>query len=179
MHNVTRLITLLIPTILLNACVSPPEQTRPSAERPAAAAPSPLPASPAPASAEWQDRAATPGNWTYRAEGTGSVARFGPATGAALLTIACDTASHRVSFSRAGAGGNIMTIRTSYGAVNWPAASTAGAPAQTTALRAANDGGLDQIAYSRGRFAVETQGAPTLILPAWAEIAHVIEDCRG
>ena len=38
---------------------------------------------------------------------------------------------------------------------------------------------LDQIAFSRGRFLVQAEGGPSLILPAWPEPARVIEDCRG
>jgi hypothetical protein len=34
------------------------------------------------------------------------------------------------------------------------------------------------MAYSRGRFAVEINGLPTLYLPSWAEVGRVIEDCR-
>lgn len=43
---------------------------------------------------------------------------------------------------------------------------------------AAQDRLLDAMAFSRGRFAVETGGLPTLYLPAWAEVTRVIEDCR-
>lgn len=42
----------------------------------------------------------------------------------------------------------------------------------------AQDRLLDAMAFSRGRFAVETGGLPTLYLPAWAEVTRVIEDCR-
>jgi hypothetical protein len=37
---------------------------------------------------------------------------------------------------------------------------------------------LDAIALSKGRFAIETDGLPNLILPTWAEVSRVIEDCR-
>ena len=40
------------------------------------------------------------------------------------------------------------------------------------------DGLLDAMAFSRGRFAVEVAGAPTLYVPAWPEVSRVIEDCR-
>lgn len=185
MHNATPLITLLTPLALLGACVGPSERTPPPAPSPAPARATPAlpPASPAPANTEWQYRPATPGDWTYRAEGAGSVALFGPTNSPAMLAIRCDTASHRINVARSGTGSSPMTIRTSYGAVNWPtsitAGITAGATAQTIATRAANDSVLDQIAYSRGRFSVEVQGLPTLILPAWAEVARVVEDCRG
>jgi hypothetical protein len=46
-------------------------------------------------------------------------------------------------------------------------------------VRAANDAVLDQIAYSRGRFAVEVQGLAPLIVPAWGEVGRVVEDCRA
>lgn len=49
---------------------------------------------------------------------------------------------------------------------------------QLIATLAANDALLDSMAFSRGRFAVEVNGLPTLYLPAWAEVGRVIEDCR-
>ena len=42
----------------------------------------------------------------------------------------------------------------------------------------ARDSFLDAMAFSRGRFAVEISGVPTLYLPAWPEISRVVEDCR-
>jgi hypothetical protein len=43
----------------------------------------------------------------------------------------------------------------------------------------ASDPFLDQIVFSRGRFAVEAQGQARLILPTWPEPARVVEECRG
>jgi hypothetical protein len=37
---------------------------------------------------------------------------------------------------------------------------------------------LDAMAFSRGRFAVEVTGWPTLYVPSWTEVSRVIEDCR-
>ena len=37
---------------------------------------------------------------------------------------------------------------------------------------------LDAMALTKGRFALELADAPTLYLPAWAEVTRVIEDCR-
>lgn len=37
---------------------------------------------------------------------------------------------------------------------------------------------LDAMAFSRGRFAVEVQGLPTLYVPSWPEVSRVVEDCR-
>ncbi|MDG2003332.1 MAG: hypothetical protein P8J20_08375 [Novosphingobium sp.] len=42
----------------------------------------------------------------------------------------------------------------------------------------ASDPLLDAMAFSRGRFAVETAGLPTLYVPSWPEVSRVIEDCR-
>lgn len=162
--------------VLLASCVAAPD--RPPVAAPAAPsrpAPAPQAAAPAPVPLGWQDRPVTPGDWNYQAEGAGSIAMFGPVGGASLLTIRCDRASRQIRVLRAGAAPGPMTIRTSYGAVSWPPSGAAGGQV----VRAANDMVLDQIAYSRGHFAVEMQGIDMLILPAWAEVGRVIEDCRA
>lgn len=161
---------------LLPSCVGAPEQAAAPAPRPSAPPPAPAPApAPVPAPLDWQYRPATPGNWVYRADGAGSLAAFSAPGAGVVLTLRCDPAAGRISFLRAGAGQGAMTLRTTYGAVSWPAAA---ATSGTFATRAASDPTLDQIAYSRGRFAVEVQGLETLIVPAWAEVGRVIEDCR-
>ncbi|MES2174891.1 MAG: hypothetical protein V4523_13195 [Pseudomonadota bacterium] len=173
--------------ILLGSCVGPGAQRpveRPAPARPAPAAPAPAPvpqAQPAPVATEWQYRPVAPGSWRYRAEAAGSSAAFGSGVTDAQLTLRCDRASRRVSLARAGAGGvqGALIVRTSYGAASWPATVSAGAAGQLVAFRAASDTGLDQLAYSRGKIAVEAAGQPMLIVPAWAEISRVIEDCRG
>ena len=43
----------------------------------------------------------------------------------------------------------------------------------------ASDRLLDAIGFSRGRFVVEGTGIGRLVLPSWAEILRVTEDCRG
>lgn len=182
-HGVTMRLHLSIALspllLILPSCVGAPEQrAAPPASprpRPAPTAPAAVPAPPV----EWQDRAATPGSWSYAPERAGSVASFGQAGGGALLVIRCDATARKVSFARAGAAEGAMVVRTSYGAVTWPASAVAGASPSTVAARTSNDITLDQIAYSRGRFAVEVPGLSTLILPAWAEVARVIEDCRA
>jgi len=169
--------------ILLGSCVGPaqraPAPAPTPAPRPGPAAPPIAPATRAPVATEWQNRSTTPGTWTYRTEPTGTVALFGSSPAAAMLTFRCDKASRRIIVSRVGTGQGAMTLRTSYGAVLWPTTSVAAPQPQVQAIRAASDATLDQIAYSRGKFAVEVQGLAPLILPAWAEVARVIEDCRG
>lgn len=169
----------LLSTVALAACVGAPEQ------RPPVPAPAPSPAAvqpvapPSPAPVEWQDRRTTPGDWRYQGEGGGSAALFGASADASLLVVRCDRAGRRISILRPGAVQAAMTVRTSYGVVTWPAGAAPGTVPATLAIRAASDTALDQIAYSRGRFAVEVQGLETLILPVWAEVARVIEDCRA
>ncbi|WP_375194723.1 hypothetical protein [Sphingobium sp.] len=169
---------LATPILLLAGCVGAPE-------RPPAAAPAPRPAPPVqpapppPAPVEWQDRATTPGDWRYQVDGTGSVALFGAGPQSSLFILRCDKVARQVRALRSGIVQTAMTVRTSYGAVSWPAGAAAGTVPATQASRAANDATLDQIAYSRGRFAVEVQGLETLILPVWAEVSRVVEDCRG
>ena len=54
-----------------------------------------------------------------------------------------------------------------------------GQPPAIAASAGARDPRLDQIAFSRGRFLVDVAGQSRLVLPAWPEVARVIEDCRG
>ena len=44
---------------------------------------------------------------------------------------------------------------------------------------AASDPLIEAMGYSRGRFIVETAPLPPLVVPAWAEVLRVAEDCRG
>ena len=43
----------------------------------------------------------------------------------------------------------------------------------------AQDPLLDAMGFSRGRFIVELGGQAPLVVPAWAEVLRVTEDCRG
>ncbi len=38
---------------------------------------------------------------------------------------------------------------------------------------------LDAMAFSRGKFVFAGAGLPDLVLPSWAEVSRVIEDCRA
>ncbi|WP_070154409.1 hypothetical protein [Sphingobium phenoxybenzoativorans] len=172
-------ITASLITLALAACVpaSKPVEAPPP---PPAAPPAPPPA-PEP-TGDWQERPLTPGDWSYRVEQGGSVALFGPPANEAALTVRCDLGGRRILFSRPGtvpASGGGMTVRTTFGAVQWPASNDGASVPHVIAARSAGDAALDQIAFSRGRFAIETSGLPTLVLPSWPEVARVIEDCRG
>ena len=165
---------------LVSACVpasAPPAsnggQVTP-APRPVQPAPQAAPApQPVPAAGVWQTDwtywPVTPGDWVYRQDERGSIALFGPLGQNALVSIRCDRAQGALFLSRQGiaAGGTTITLRASQGLETFAAAILPSNPM------------LDKLAYSRGRFVVESPGLPPLKLPNWAEIARVIEDCRG
>ncbi|MFT3967172.1 MAG: hypothetical protein QM690_14955 [Sphingobium sp.] len=143
----------------------------------------PAPVAPVAQSQDWQDWPPAQGTWTYVRDSRSTVARFGTG-GNALAWIRCDLAARTIAVGRQGRGGSadgaaMMTIRTTFGALQWPARGAAGTPPGTEAARGASDPGLDQIAFSRGRFTVELPGMAPLVLPTWAEPVRVIEDCRG
>ena len=147
---------------------APPAPTPPAPEpRPQPRPPAPLPPPPP---AAWEDAPLTPGDWSHRGEGNASVASF-----ANRFTISCE-AGGQVSLSLTGATGAVLAIRTSHGARSLAAEPRPGA---LVATLPAGDALLDQIAFSRGRFAVEAAGVGRLILPAWPETARVVEDCRS
>nr|WP_217352778.1 hypothetical protein [Sphingomonas sp. ID1715] len=148
--------------LALGACVRPSEAPPP----PAAPTPAPTPApSPLPPPVDWQDRAYSPGDWSYAAR----EARFG-----ALALIRCELAGRRVAIELPGAAAGPLIVRTSYGDTS--RTGVAGSNGYRVELPA-SDPLLDQIAYSRGRFMLSA-GGRELILPAWPEVARVVEDCR-
>lgn len=134
---------------------------------------------------DWIDWPLTPGDWSYTQTAAGTLASFGVAGRAPEFAMRCDPAQRRVTLERPGrldAGrAATMTLRASAGQMSYPVANVAvaGAAPSVVATLAATDPQLDRLVFSRGRFVVETAGAPLpLVLPAWPEIARVIEDCR-
>lgn len=118
----------------------------------------------------------TPGNWTY----SGGTARYG-SPGAVLFALACNRTQGTVSLVRTGNSATSLPMTVATTSVT-QALSVDPAPngqPQLTATLRNSDPLLDAMAFSRGRFAIEVNGLPTLYLPAWAEIGRVIEDCRG
>lgn len=163
--------------LFVSGCVSPPKAPRPAPGPVAIPRPTP-PVLPVPQGADWRDWAVTPGDWAYRVEARGSIATFGASGGAALLTLRCDRGAGTVTLSRSGAAATPLTLRTS-SLVRSVAVQGGAAAGSVAAVLPARDPLLDALAFSRGRFIVEQQGAPTLVVPAWAEVGRVIEDCRG
>lgn len=129
---------------------------------------------------DWRDAPITPGDWTWTEEPGGSVARF--AGGA--LELRCVRTSGTVTLRRAGAvsasGTNApVTVATQSVARTINATVEAGASTGVSASIPARDNLLDAMAFSRGRFAVDVAGLPTLYVPSWPEVSRLVEDCRS
>lgn len=169
----------LLVAILLSACTKPLAPLPPAPPpKPIIVAPAPLPP-PAPV-ADWRDVPITPGEWSWRMEGTQSVARFGPAGSAPLLTLTCDRAGARVLISRAGTGeGHVpMAVTTTTGTRPLVSEPALASPGLIVAWVRSTDLILDAMAFSRGRFALDVAGLPPLYVPSWPEVSRVVEDCR-
>jgi hypothetical protein len=119
------------------------------------------------------------GNWTYAALSGGSEATFRNASALPQLVIRCTRATRRVSLSKpATAAAPSFSVWTSSASRSLPTGWDP-ATARLTAQLAAYDPLLDALAFSRGRIAVTVGAGPPLVLPAWPEIARVVEDCRS
>ena len=92
----------------------------------------------------------------------------------------CDRAYARVLIARRGtaSGAVPMALRSTARLRPLSSDPLLGSPGMVTAELGARDPALDAVAFSRGRFALETAGLVTLYLPSWPELSRVIEDCR-
>ncbi|RNJ63348.1 MAG: hypothetical protein EDM03_02720 [Porphyrobacter sp. IPPAS B-1204] len=180
---------LLALSLALAACV--PATTAPAPAPAPVARPVPAPARPAPAApptvspnTTWIDAPLTPGAWIYQDFGPGNGKRslFSDPDNTYYFSLSCATGPDgvQVQFDRTGTPSKRyleMTIRTETaqraltGERFGSQMIIAGVPA--------SDPLLDAMALSKGRFAVEVEGEATLILPSYAEVSRVIEDCRG
>ncbi len=172
-----RILLPLAPIVLLAGCVPPgaPPASAPDPVR--TPRPQPAPVAPPPASGDWRDYPLTPGDWQYRGLGTGSSATYGARGSAPVATLTCDTGARRVTLTLASvrpAPGSVA-VRTSSTQRSVAVQPAAGGVA---AAFAADDRLLDAMGFSRGRFVIEGAGIGRLVLPAWAEILRVTEDCR-
>lgn len=173
------------PPALVPGPVTPPTNILPATLQPMAgpaAAPAPLPAAPVASSprGDWRDWPLTPGAWVYRQDARGSIALFGAPGADADFTIRCDRLAGQMFLSRKGAapGNAPITIRTSSALRTIGAQPTGGSLPYMAASMSANDPLLDAMGFSRGRFVVEQATLPLLVIPAWAEVLRVVEDCR-
>jgi hypothetical protein len=143
----------------------------------------PAPAASAPALAapaiNYAIAAPVPGSWSWARVAGGSEATFVSQSAIPQLSIRCSVAARRVTISRPAAGAApFLIVWTSSQARSLPA-SFLPATRRLNAEVSAYDPLLDAIAFSRGRFAVGISGQQALVVPPWAEVARVIEDCRA
>lgn len=126
------------------------------------------------------DAALTPGNWRYEVNAGGPVAVFTTSSGRSEFVMMCERAAGRVGLWRAGrsARARAMTIRTETATRALGAVQAEDTNPYLVAGVSSADPLLDAIALSKGRFAVEVEGAAPLYLPSYAEVSRVIEDCR-
>jgi hypothetical protein len=163
----------------LSACVPPPQPAPAPAPAPTPT-PTPTPR-PTPTYSNWMDAPQTPGDWFYIPETGASIAAFGPAERQPLFAMRCDKASRTLSLGRTSPSTTArpMSIRTETATRTFTANPAQGSVEHLVAASlAATDPFLDAMAFSKGRFAVEVTGEPTLYVPSWPEITRVIEDCR-
>lgn len=163
-----------VPAVRAPVAATTPPKTR------APATPPPISAAlPVTAAAGWADLAQSKGGWQYESDGAVSRAIFGDNPFRPALVIACIRAESRVGIAVRGTppGPRRMEILTetaqrALNAANQPEVDG------VSATLAPGDALLDAMALSKGRFAVAVDGAGILIVPSWAEVSRVIEDCR-
>jgi len=118
------------------------------------------------------------GSWAWSATAGGSEAVFSNASAAPQFTIRCTRSNRRIALIKTAASASpTMWVWTSSQQKNLPAIYDSAAGTVTAEL-GAYDPLLDAIASSRGRIGFSTSGVAALVVPPWAEVGRVIEDCR-
>jgi hypothetical protein len=117
------------------------------------------------------------GSWAYSGTADGSEATYDNLSGQPQLTIRCTRSTRRVSLLKPGTASPALWVWTSSQSRSLPATYDATA-ARVVAELGAYDPLLDAIASSRGRIGFSTSGLAALVVPPWANVGRVIEDCR-
>ncbi len=174
-----RIVGALAALALAGACV--PRSPEPAPSPAAPAAPSTagpvINTLPTPTYDNWFDAPQTPGDWRYSASGPVTQATFAAAPGPGPATIVCDLGTRRIGIARAGRAEWPVQMRIRSESADRLVTAEPHANGLVAEF-AADDPILDAIAFSKGRFAIETAGRETLYLPAYPEVSRVIEDCR-
>ena len=162
--------------LLVGSCAVP-QTVVPPAPVPA---PRPSPVPVPPQAADWRDAPQTPGDWRWGLVAGRSTASFGLPGAAPVVTLTCDRPNARVLIAQRGTASAAVPMALRSTARLRPLSSDPllGSPGMVVAELGARDPALDAVAFSRGRFALETAGLVTLYLPSWPELSRVIEDCR-
>lgn len=172
---------LAIVVALTSSCSQQPVEPIPAPAPKPMPAPAPPPTPPPPplprTDVDWRQARITPGDWQWSNAGGQSVARFAEG----LLILACNRATRKITLIRSGRGSGLVAMTVHTASTTRPLTGSAhpGPPPAITVTFRANDPLLDAMAFSRGRFAVETAGQPTLYVPSWPKVSRVIEDCRN
>ncbi|MGN7159321.1 hypothetical protein [Sphingomonas sp. SAFR-052] len=169
-------IKFLAPALLLAGCVPP--GAPPAPQSVPTPTPRPAPVAPPTPVGDWRDLPRSPGDWQYRGLGTGSAASYGVRGAAPVATLTCNRAARQVTmvFATVRPAAGTVTIRTTSTQRSLTVQPMAGG---VGASLPASDKLLDAIGFSRGRFVVEGAAVGRLVLPSWAEILRVTEDCRA
>jgi hypothetical protein len=118
------------------------------------------------------------GSWSWTQTADGSEATFTDAYSRPQLIIHCARVSRRLTVSKpATVAAPSLGIWTSSQSRNLPATFSA-AEGRLSASLPAFDSLLDAMTTSRGRVGVTVSGSAPLVVPPWAEIGRVVEDCR-
>ncbi|MEP7129892.1 MAG: hypothetical protein ABI770_02055 [Sphingomicrobium sp.] len=123
---------------------------------------------------------ATPiaGSWIYSQGTGGGEASFLNASALPQVTIRCALPTQRITIAKpASVAAPLLTVWTSSQTRALPASFNP-ATQRLSAEVAASDPLLDAIAFSRGRFGVSVAAAGALVVPTWAEVTRVVENCR-
>ena len=146
------------------------------------------PAAPiAQATPDWRDVQMPAGRWNWAARDGGSAAQFASDGQAALAIVQCDRPAGVItvalpadSRSVPGATPRAASITTSTSTAAFVAEPRLiDGQAMLAITLPVSDHMLDAMAFSRGRFRVAITGIAPVILPSWAEVGRVVEDCRG
>jgi len=119
------------------------------------------------------------GSWTYSATSDGSEASFANASGVPQVIVRCARAARQVSIAKAATGAAPFVHVWTSSLTKSVASNFNPATGRLTIDLSATDPLLDALANSRGRFGIIVGTEPPLVIPAWAEAARVIEDCRA
>lgn len=128
----------------------------------------------------WLDAPQTSGDWSYRKDGTMTLAGFGPPETEYLFVLQCQPGAKAIRLLIAGESEaeQQAVVRTETRTQMLTLRQSDMELPYLEARLSAFDPLLDAMAVTKGRFAVEAEGMPTLYLPSWAEVTRVIEDCR-
>jgi len=144
---------------------------RPAPQAPVSRPPPP----PTPPPADWLAAPLTGGDWSYAPDPARPRASF-ESVGGVSFEVGCER-GRAVRLRWIGGRASAFSIRTSYGERRLPVSEAR--VGEILVDLTPSDPLLEQMAFSRGRFLVHAEGGAALILPAWPELARVIEDCRG